>query len=69
MSFKLIVSLILIGVVIVFIFQNTAVVDVRFLLWTVAMSRALLIIILLAIGIGLGWLLHGFRTRRRRRWL
>ena len=68
MSFKLIYLLVLAGMVTVFVFQNTAVVEVRFLLWTVAMSRALLIIVLLTIGIALGWLLHGVRTRRRRKW-
>lgn len=68
MSFKLIYLLALAGMVTVFVFQNTAVVEVRFLLWTVAMSRALLIIVLLTIGIALGWLLHGVRTRRRRKW-
>lgn len=48
-----------------FIVQNVAAVDVNFLFWTVSMSRALLIIFTLAIGVLLGWLLHGYHAYRR----
>jgi uncharacterized integral membrane protein len=47
--------------------QNTAVVEIRFLFWTVAMSRALLIVVMLVIGMALSWLLHGYIALRRKK--
>ncbi|MDH3514008.1 MAG: lipopolysaccharide assembly protein LapA domain-containing protein [Gammaproteobacteria bacterium] len=67
MSFRLILTLLLSLVVAVFIIQNTAVVEIRFLFWTVSMSRALLILVLLAIGVALSWLLQGYLALRRKR--
>lgn len=60
---KLALSVVLIGLVMVFTLQNTAVVEVRFLLWTLSMSLVLLIFGLLVIGVLLGWL---FATLGRR---
>ncbi|MEE4360047.1 MAG: LapA family protein [Pseudomonadales bacterium] len=47
-----------------FILQNVATVEIQFLFWSVAMSRALLMVLLLAIGAAIGWLLHGHLRRR-----
>jgi uncharacterized integral membrane protein len=52
-----ILFVLLIGAVLVFVVQNTQVVDVRFLFWTLSMSRALILLITLAIGLVGGWLL------------
>jgi len=52
-----VVFLILIILVFIFVVQNTQVVEVKFLAWQVNMSRALMILITLAIGIIGGWLL------------
>jgi uncharacterized integral membrane protein len=52
-----IVFICLIGLVVIFVLQNTQVVEVRFLLWTVSMSRALILFATLAIGLIGGWLL------------
>ncbi len=49
----------------VFIVQNVTVMDLRFLFWTLSMSGALLMFLILAAGIILGWLLHGGFTRRK----
>jgi uncharacterized integral membrane protein len=65
MSFNLMLVLGLLGIALIFIVQNVAAVDVNFLLWTVSMSRALLIIFTLVIGFLLGWFLHSFYTYRR----
>jgi len=51
-----IITLILVALVIVFVFQNTQTVEVRFLVWTVSMSRALMLLLTLLIGIVVGWL-------------
>ena len=67
MSFKLVLMLLLSVIVVVFIFQNTTVVEIRFLFWTVSMSRALMILTVLAIGMLLCWLLHGYLSLWRKR--
>lgn len=56
MTKKRIITLILVGLVIVFVLQNTQTVDVRLLAWTVSMSRALMLLLTLLIGIIAGWL-------------
>lgn len=48
-----------------FIVQNIAVVEVKFLFWSIEMSRALLMVILLVAGIVIGWLLAGFFRIRK----
>lgn len=59
-----IVFLVLIGLFLVFVVQNIQVVEVRFLTWKVSMSRALMLLGTLAIGLIGGWLL-GFPTHRK----
>jgi uncharacterized integral membrane protein len=55
---KTIIFVILIAVVVIFVFQNIEVVEVRLLAWSVSMSRALMLFGTLLIGIIAGWLLH-----------
>lgn len=55
--------IILVAVVLIFVIQNTQVVEFQFLIWTFAMSRALMLFGTLAIGVIAGWLL-GFPKRR-----
>ena len=65
MNIKLIFVLVLAGLAVVFIVQNVTVVEVRFLLWSLEMSRALLMFLLIAVGIVIGWFLQGhFRYRK-----
>lgn len=64
---KLTISLVLMLILVIFIIQNTAVMEFRFLIWTVSMSRALMLFASLGIGILAGWFLHGYRTSRKRR--
>jgi putative membrane protein len=65
MNAKLVISLILAGLAVLFIIQNVTVVDIRFLFWTLSMSRALLMFFLLAIGVVIGWSLHSLSVSRR----
>jgi len=65
MSFKLILVLIIAGFFVIFITQNVAAVDVTFLIWSISMSRALLIFFVLIIGFFLGWFLHSYLTYRK----
>ncbi len=56
MNFKLTLILVLSGIILIFITQNIAAVEVTFLLWSISLSRALLIFFALAIGILIGGL-------------
>jgi len=57
---------IIIGILaLIFIFQNMQTVDVTFLAWTITMSRALMLLIILLIGFILGWAVVGIARRRR----
>jgi uncharacterized integral membrane protein len=58
MNIKIISIIALVALVILFIIQNVTVVEIKFLFWSIQMSRALFIFFLLAIGIAIGWLLH-----------
>lgn len=66
MNFKLIIILILTGLAVLFIIQNVAVVEIQFLFWSVQMSRSLLMFLLLAIGMTMGWFLHGYVNYRKK---
>jgi uncharacterized integral membrane protein len=66
MNYKLISSLIIICLIVVFIIQNAAMVEIKVFFWTISMSRVLLMFILLAIGILAGWLLNNFTVNRRK---
>jgi uncharacterized integral membrane protein len=63
MSFKLILSIVMAGMAVLFIIQNVPSVEVTFLFWTLSMSRALLMSLILSTGIILGWLLHSYFKR------
>jgi uncharacterized integral membrane protein len=64
MNLKLISSLLLTGLVVLFVTQNVEVVEIRFMFWQLSMSRSLLIFFLLAIGILVGWLMHSLFVLR-----
>lgn len=66
MNYKLILGLILMCLIVVFIIQNAAVVEIRLLFWTIVMSRVLLMFIVLAIGILVGWLLKSYSRHRKK---
>ena len=52
-------------VLLVFILQNVTVVEIRFLFWQLSVSRAIMFFILLAVGMIIGWLLHGYYRLRK----
>lgn len=65
MNFKLALILILSSLIVVFIAQNAAMVEISFLLWKSSLSSALLIFFTLLIGLVLGWFLHGYFLHRK----
>jgi len=58
MKIKLILSLVAIVFVVLFVLQNTTIVEIQFLLWSLSMSRSLLIVVFVAVGVAIGWLLR-----------
>lgn len=58
MTFTLVVTLLLTGLVAIFIVQNVAAVEVSFLFWSLSLSRALLIFFIFIIGFLSGWFLN-----------
>ena len=65
MNYKMIAILVLAGLVVVFVIQNVTIVEIKFLFWSVQMSRSLLIFILLAIGFVIGWFVHGHYMHKK----
>ena len=66
MKFKIILSLVAAALIIIFIVQNVAVVDIRFLFWKLSMSRSLMMFFLVIIGVVIGWFLKGAFVRRQK---
>ncbi len=64
-NIKLVVTLILVGFFILFIVQNSTVVEIRFLFWKLSMSRALLLFFVLAAGMIAGWLVKGYFDHKK----
>lgn len=56
MTFKYLITIFLLVLVMIFAVQNAAVVEIRLLFWEVAFPRSLLIIMMLLIGIVIGWI-------------
>jgi len=65
MSVKVIIAIVLAVIAAIFMIQNVAVMDLSFLFWTLSMSRLLFTLLILAAGVGLGWLLHGLYNQKR----
>lgn len=66
MNIKFAFTLALIALAAIFIVQNAAVVDLRFLFWTLSLSRSLMFVFLVLIGILIGWLLRGHMLKKNK---
>jgi uncharacterized integral membrane protein len=62
---KFIVGIIIGILVIIFMVQNVDVVDISFLAWTMHLPRAIMILIVFVLGIGVGYVARGLRTRKK----
>jgi len=66
MNFKLVLASVLVGLVVLFVVQNIAIVEINFLFWSMSFPRSLLMGIMLVIGIIVGWILHShFEIKRK----
>ena len=66
MTLRIFFTLVLAALALAFVLQNVAATEVRFLLWSFSLSASLLLLIVLFLGVAIGWLL-GFSARRHRR--
>jgi uncharacterized integral membrane protein len=73
MQFRLILWLAVLAIALLFVVQNALFVGLRFLVWRITLSQALLFFFVLAVDVGPGWTLHVCvsrpRARRERRQL
>ena len=51
---------------VLFVVQNTEVVDVSMLFWTVTLSRSVMYIVLFALGLLVGWIVSGMKRIGKR---
>lgn len=60
MKYKLISGIVLFFIIVIFIIQNAATVEIHLIFWTVSISRVLLMLIILLFGIVIGWILNSY---------
>lgn len=60
---RLVLTIALIVLVLVFVLQNVAIVEVRFLIWSFPMPRSVLIFFMLAVGVTIGWFMRAALRR------
>jgi putative membrane protein len=68
MPIKTIVFIVLAVLIVIFTIQNTQVIDIQFLTWKASISKALVLLSTLFVGIILGWLITwaGYSRKRRK---
>ena len=68
MPVKTIVFIVLAILIVIFTIQNTQVVEIKFFIWQTSISRALVLLSTLFIGIILGWLITwaGYSRKKRK---
>lgn len=58
MRIKIAVAAVLLVLVTIFAVQNSQIVEIKLLFWTVEISRALLIYLMLIVGMVIGWFMR-----------
>ena len=66
MNLRILIVFALTALAFIFMVQNVAVVEVQFLVWSARMPRSLLIFLMLAIGITIGWFLNSYIRRQKK---
>lgn len=60
MNFKKNFAFVLTGVALLFIIQNLSIVEIQFLFWSFSLPRAIFLVLVLAMGVLIGWLWHSY---------
>ncbi|KAF0122828.1 MAG: hypothetical protein FD151_591 [bacterium] len=64
MKAKTIIILVLVALLVIFLLQNTEVIEVRFLFWQISMSRIVLLFSTLIVGLITGWFLSILTSKK-----
>ena len=64
---KFVVGTIIGVLALIFVVMNSELIDLRLYFWTVTIPRSIMLIIVLAAGIGIGYILNGLRIRKSRK--
>ena len=64
---KFIIGIVIGVFVIVFMVQNVETVDIQFLTWTFQIQRAIMILIVFVVGIGIGWVVKSIGYMKKRK--
>ena len=64
MKIKTIIILVLVAFLVIFLLQNTEVIDVQFLFWQISMSRIVLLFSTFIVGLITGWLLRILTSKK-----
>ena len=67
MNVKLAISVTLARLAFIFVYQNTGMVQVNFLIWSIDMSLVVLVFIMLGVGMAISWLLGSYLRFARKR--
>lgn len=65
MKTKTIIILVLVALFLIILLQNTQVVEIRLLFWTISMSRIILLPLTLLVGCILGYIFCKIRTQKK----
>ncbi|PIU85516.1 MAG: DUF1049 domain-containing protein, partial [Deltaproteobacteria bacterium CG06_land_8_20_14_3_00_44_19] len=64
MKIKTIIVLVLVALLVIFLLQNTEVIDVKFLFWQISMSRIVLLFSAFIVGLITGWFLRILTSKK-----
>ena len=67
LNIRIILLVMLGGAIALFLIQNVANVEIQFMFWSVTMHRSTLVLLVLGVGVIVGWVLHGIHVRTHRR--
>ena len=65
MKFTFVLGVIIGILVVAFILQNTEIVEISFLFWTISISRALMVLVVFIIGIIVGAIIKDIGARKK----
>lgn len=65
MKFRVFVVMLFLLPIVIFVAQNYAVVEIKFLMWSIKASRSIILFITLMFGVLIGWMTSSFRKGKK----